>query len=215
MPKQREDTYCKIKGLVLCFYGIYILSKEKHAAMTKPVLAVFAASDARRRYYTDIADAAGFHVSSEQGAALFFLADAGMKQAEKDQQGICIADGAPIRAGRLIAQLMRLRARSANAPEKVAFGTYTLDVVQSLWVDQKQETEIRLTEKEVDVLLYLHAHPEGVSRQDLLENIWGYVEGVETHTIETHIYRLRQKIEADPANPSILLTKENGYVLGR
>ena len=74
---------------------------------------------------------------------------------------------------------------------------------------------IRLTEKERDILLTLfNAADRSVSREALLQTVWGYVEGLETHTLETHIYRLRQKIETDPSEPKIVLTTEDGYTLG-
>jgi DNA-binding response OmpR family regulator len=79
--------------------------------------------------------------------------------------------------------------------------------------------EIRLTEKERDILLCLlaaKAQGEGggaVERRALLDRVWGYAETVETHTLETHIYRLRQKIEMDPASPQYLLTDGTGYRL--
>ncbi len=73
---------------------------------------------------------------------------------------------------------------------------------------------VKLTEKEQDILLYLHScEGRAVSRQNLLDHVWGYAEGVETHTLETHIYRLRQKIEEDPASPKILVTDNEGYYL--
>ena len=72
----------------------------------------------------------------------------------------------------------------------------------------------RLTEKERDILLVLlDAGGQLVLRRALLDSVWGYASGVETHTLETHIYRLRQKIETDPARPQILLTAEDGYAL--
>jgi DNA-binding response OmpR family regulator len=75
---------------------------------------------------------------------------------------------------------------------------------------------IRLTEKECDILLTLYdADGKSVSRQTLLDQVWGYASNVETHTLETHIYRVRQKIEIDPAAPAFLLTDEQGYLLVR
>jgi DNA-binding response OmpR family regulator len=76
-------------------------------------------------------------------------------------------------------------------------------------------SELRLTEKETAILRFLHrAGGQPVSRETLLRDVWGYNAGVTTHTLETHIYRLRQKIERDPANAAILLTDAGGYRLG-
>ncbi len=74
--------------------------------------------------------------------------------------------------------------------------------------------ELKLTEKETAILRYLHrAGGETVPRETLLREVWGYSDGVSTHTLETHIYRLRQKIERDPARAAILLTDAGGYRL--
>ncbi|MDA9369425.1 response regulator transcription factor [Amylibacter sp.] len=73
---------------------------------------------------------------------------------------------------------------------------------------------IRLTEKENDILKFLYQNLETiVSREILLHEVWGYNSKVTTHTLETHIYRLRQKIEIDPANACILITETGGYRL--
>lgn len=73
---------------------------------------------------------------------------------------------------------------------------------------------VRLTEKERDVLLILlESGGSVVSRETLLRNVWGYASDVETHTLETHIYRLRHKIETDPGNPVLLVTAGEGYRL--
>ena len=74
--------------------------------------------------------------------------------------------------------------------------------------------KIRLTEKETNILKYLYrAGEKPVSREELLAEVWGYNAGVTTHTLETHVYRLRQKIETDPANAKLLLTEAGGYRL--
>ena len=80
-------------------------------------------------------------------------------------------------------------------------------------VDDKGK-KVRLTEKETNILKYLYrAGAKAVSREELLTEVWGYNAGVTTHTLETHIYRLRQKIEPDPANARLLLTEAGGYRL--
>jgi DNA-binding response OmpR family regulator len=73
---------------------------------------------------------------------------------------------------------------------------------------------VRLTDKETAILRYLYrAGQKPVSREILLQEVWGYNSGVTTHTLETHIYRLRQKIERDPANAALLVTEAGGYKL--
>jgi len=72
-----------------------------------------------------------------------------------------------------------------------------------------------LTDTEVRLLTCLFdAAGAEVPRADLLQTVWGYRPGLDTHTVETHIYRLRQKIEHDPANPAFVVTTESGYRLG-
>ncbi|MCB1680878.1 MAG: winged helix-turn-helix domain-containing protein [Rhodospirillales bacterium] len=78
----------------------------------------------------------------------------------------------------------------------------------------RKTRKIKLTEKEVAILEYLHNNPGRiVPRKELLSAVWEYAENVETHTLETHIYRLRQKIEQNPSTPQILCTEESGYIL--
>jgi len=73
---------------------------------------------------------------------------------------------------------------------------------------------LRLTEKEAAILRFLHrADRQVVSREVLLKDVWGYNANVTTHTLETHIYRLRQKIETDPTDARLLVTDAGGYKL--
>ena len=75
------------------------------------------------------------------------------------------------------------------------------------------DKRIRLTEKETNILKFLQRAGDTVSRDVLLHEVWGYNPAVTTHTLETHIYRLRQKIERDTAHAKILITESGGYRL--
>ena len=113
--------------------------------------------------------------------------------------------------------LARIRAqlRSHEHSEGAVFrlGTYEFRPAAKLLVDDHQK-KIRLTEKETNILKYLYrAGAKAVSREELLTEVWGYNAGVTTHTLETHIYRLRQKIEPEPGQARLLLTDAGGYRL--
>lgn len=118
----------------------------------------------------------------------------------------------PFRVAALLAKLDALTARSAAASDApVTIGPYLFNpLAKSLSTGARK---IRLTEKETAILKFLHATNGTVARERLLHEVWGYGPAVATHTLETHIYRLRKKIEPDPANASILLTEEGGYRL--
>ena len=78
----------------------------------------------------------------------------------------------------------------------------------------QDNNEIRLTEKETDILQFLyHTTEDVVPRDVLLQEVWGYNSSVTTHTLETHIYRLRQKIERNPSVAELLVTESGGYRL--
>ena len=113
--------------------------------------------------------------------------------------------------------LARIRAqlRTHEQSEGAVFrlGAYEFRPANKVLVDS-QHRKIRLTEKETNILKYLYrAGEKPVSREELLAEVWGYNAGVTTHTLETHIYRLRQKIEPDPAVARILITEMGGYRL--
>jgi DNA-binding response OmpR family regulator len=113
--------------------------------------------------------------------------------------------------------LARIRAqlRQHDHSEDAVFtiGPYTFKPSSKLMLDE-QGTKIRLTEKETSILKYLYRAGEKVVTRDvLLAEVWGYNSGVTTHTLETHIYRLRQKIEKDPSNAELLVTENGGYKL--
>lgn len=120
----------------------------------------------------------------------------------------------PFRFAVLLARI-RAQLRSHEASEDAIFsiGPYSFRPGAKLLVNDKG-SKIRLTDKETAILRYLfRAGQRPVSREVLLQEVWGYNSGVTTHTLETHIYRLRQKIEKDPANAALLVTEAGGYKL--
>jgi len=113
--------------------------------------------------------------------------------------------------------LARVRAhlRSFEQSEDATFqvGPYEFRPSMKLLL-REDERKIRLTEKETNILKYLYrAGGKSVAREELLSEVWGYNAAVTTHTLETHIYRLRQKIEPDPSNARLLITEAGGYRL--
>jgi DNA-binding response OmpR family regulator len=120
----------------------------------------------------------------------------------------------PFRFGVLLARI-RAHLRSHEQSEAAVFriGPYEFRPSAKLLIDERQK-KIRLTEKEANILKYLYrAGQKPVPREELLTEVWGYNAGVTTHTLETHVYRLRQKIESDPGHARLLLTESGGYRL--
>ncbi|MCQ4160499.1 response regulator transcription factor [Roseomonas sp. GC11] len=121
----------------------------------------------------------------------------------------------PFRIAELLARL-RAQLRVFDNSEDAVFviGPYTFRPSAKLLLEPVKNRKIRLTEKEAAILKFLYrAGGRPVARQILLNEVWGYNAAVTTHTLETHIYRLRQKIEPDPTNASLLLTEGGGYRL--
>ncbi len=121
----------------------------------------------------------------------------------------------PFRLGVLLARLRaHIRQHERSDDAVFAIGPYTFQPGNKLLIDEPRRKKIRLTDKETAILKYLYRTGDRVvSREVLLDEVWGYNAGVTTHTLETHVYRLRQKIERDPANARILVTEPGGYRL--
>ncbi len=121
----------------------------------------------------------------------------------------------PFRLAELLARL-RAQLRIFENSEDAVFtiGPYTFRPAAKLLQEPVRNRRIRLTEKEAAILKFLYrAGTRPVARQVLLNEVWGYNAAVTTHTLETHIYRLRQKIEPDPSNARLLVTEGGGYRL--
>ena len=116
----------------------------------------------------------------------------------------------PVLLARIRAQL---RQHEQSEDAVFTLGPYTFKPAMKMLVTE-EDRKIRLTEKETNILKYLYrAGGKPVAREELLSEVWGYNAAVTTHTLETHIYRLRQKIEPDPGNARLLLTEAGGYRL--
>ena len=116
----------------------------------------------------------------------------------------------PVLLARIRAQL---RTHEQSEDAVFGLGPYIFKPAMKL-LETEDNRKIRLTEKETNILKFLYRSNDGVVARDvLLHEVWGYNAGVTTHTLETHIYRLRQKIEPDPSNARILVTESGGYRL--
>jgi len=121
----------------------------------------------------------------------------------------------PFRLGVLLARI-RAHIRQHERSDDAVFtiGPYTFQPANKQLVDNDTEKKVRLTDKETAILKYLYRSGNKVVGRDvLLDEVWGYNAGVTTHTLETHVYRLRQKIERDPSSAVILVTEPGGYRL--
>ena len=120
----------------------------------------------------------------------------------------------PFRFAVLLARV-RAQLRTHEQSEDAVFniGPYTFKPAQKMLIEENGN-KVRLTEKETAIMKYLYrAEQKIIGRDELLEQVWGYNSGVTTHTLETHIYRLRQKVEKDPSNARLLVTEGGGYKL--
>ena len=122
----------------------------------------------------------------------------------------------PFRLGVLIARL-RAQLRQFELSDDAVFevGPYRFKPAAKMLL-RKDGRKVHLTEKETAILKFLfRTGDKPVPREVLLDEVWGYNAGVTTHTLETHIYRLRQKIEPTAGEPSLLITEPGGYRLVR
>ena len=159
---------------------------------------------------------------------VFFLTDSLKEQPHSDSALFLLWDearvllqkfDAPFRPGeifdRIIKEMTLAPAQDQKKwPSEIEIGQCLFVPASGILQDTSGQVLVVLTEKERDILCFLYENrARSVGRQELLDFVWNYAGGVETHTLETHIYRIRQKIESDPARPSCLITEETGYRL--
>ena len=129
-----------------------------------------------------------------------------------NEKNLFYIDNSPISLNKLVelinVQLIKLR---FNHKSKINIKNYELDLNSRLI--SKNSDNLKLTEKEIEIILYLIENKIKHTVQDLQKNIWGYSSTMETHTVETHIYRLRKKISDKFKDENLILSHKNGYFI--
>ena len=141
-------------------------------------------------------------------APILLLASEGEEKGGED----CLEK--PLRLNVLLARLRAALERHEGSEDgAITIGPYTFRPGIKLLTDERGRRTVRLTDKEAAILQFLYRAGRAIGRDTLLGQVWGYNAGVTTHTLETHVYRLRRKIERDPAHAEILVTEPGGYRL--
>ena len=125
-------------------------------------------------------------------------------------KNIFIIDKLPLRIEKLIYKLnIQLIKQHYNIQSKIIVKEYTLDLNKRIIT--KQFTELKLTEKEVDIIIFLLKRETAQSISNLQEEVWKYSAGLETHTVETHVYRLRKKFFEKFKDNNFIVSVNNAY----
>ena len=119
----------------------------------------------------------------------------------------------PIILKELVNQLYKISEKSENLSNVVRLKYFQLNLKKNQLIFNKTNKKIRLTELEGRLLKFLSENVNGSTKQELLSKVWGHNKLLDTHTLETLIYRLRKKIEVNPNEPKLLVLKEKKYFL--
>lgn len=160
-----------------------------------------------RQTLAEVLEAAGFAIAApDEPADLALSADSAPPSGPP-----CLRFAKPVRVGALLTSIRDALARRPAAAA-IRIGQWTFDAGGRV-LEDAAGTRVRLTDKEAAILDHLSRAGGVVPRETLLAEVWGYSASVSTHTLETHIYRLRRKIETDPARARLLVTGPGGYRL--
>ncbi len=156
-------------------------------------------------------------LTTNAAEAMLFICGGGNSETGRPETGrvavpvLPLRHDKPLRLGALLRQARQMVEEPALYLTPFRIGPYDFSP-QEKTLAKNTGDDIQLTDKEVDILVQLaRAAPAAVMREDLLKDVWRYQDGVDTHTLETHIYRLRQKIEEVADAPQILVTDGRGY----
>ena len=125
---------------------------------------------------------------------------------------ILFLDNLPIKIEKLFDQInINLLKQKYNNQSEIVLNRYNIDLNSRKIFNE--EKSLKLTEKEIEIILFLNSQNKSKNIQDLQKEVWGYISDLETHTVETHIYRLRKKIKESFNDESFIISSKEGYHL--
>jgi len=125
---------------------------------------------------------------------------------------LLVLDNLPIKIEKLFDLLnINLLKQKYNNQSEIALNRYNIDL-NSRKIFNKEKS-LKLTEKEIEIILFLNSQVKSKNIQDLQKEVWGYISDLETHTVETHIYRLRKKIKEKFNDEKFIISSKEGYHL--
>ena len=135
-----------------------------------------------------------------------------LKDIEIDKRNILIIENFPIEFNKLIELInVHLIKQKYNFQSKLIINDYTIDL-NSRTIN-KENKKLKLTERELDIIMFLKNHKTPQKIEILQNQIWKYSSNLETHTVETHVYRLRKKIKDTFNDDNFIISKEEGYII--
>ena len=135
-----------------------------------------------------------------------------LKDIEIDKRNILIIENFPIEFNKLIELInVHLIKQKYNFQSKLSIKDYTIDL-NSRNIN-KENKKLKLTERELDIIMFLKNHKTPQKIEILQNQIWKYSSDLETHTVETHVYRLRKKIKDTFNDDNFIISKEEGYII--
>ena len=134
------------------------------------------------------------------------------KNNEISKNKFLVLDNTPIKIEKLVDLLnINLLKQKYNNQSEIILKKYKIDLnSRKIFIEEKF---LKLTEKEIEIILYLNNHTEPKNIQSLQKEVWGYISDLETHTVETHIYRLRKKIKEYFNDENFIVSSKSGYYL--
>ena len=132
------------------------------------------------------------------------------KQKLKDNENYILLENFPYDIKKLIQLInINLLSKNFNKKSKIRIGNYKLDVNARNIVNNK--IKLKLTEKEIDIILFLKKHQKSISIKEMQSQVWQYNKDLETHTVETHIHRLKKKFKSVFKDDDFIISFNGGY----